>query len=60
MYEEFKENIVRREDGWYEVRMPWISWGISSETNEQASNCKSRLANVERKLSKDRIFRENV
>ena len=56
VYEDFKENIVRREDGRYEVHVPWIPGSKLSGTNEQAS--RGRLANVERKLSKDRVLKE--
>ena len=56
VYEDFKENIVRRVDGRYEVHVPWIPGSKLSGTNEQAS--RGRLANVERKLSKDPVLKE--
>ena len=56
VYEDFKENIVRREDGRDEVHVPWIPGSKLSGTNEQAS--RGRLANVERKLSKDPVLKE--
>ena len=45
---EFKESIVRREDGRYEVGFPWIPGATLPNTNETLS--RKCLANVERKL----------
>ena len=56
VYQDFKENIVKQEDGRYEVHVPWIPGRKLSGTNEQAS--RGRLANVERKLSKDCMLKE--
>ncbi len=51
VYEDFKEYIVKRDDGRYEVSVPWITESELSGNNEQAS--RARLANVERKLGKN-------
>ena len=45
---EFKDDITRREDGRYEVRVPWIPGSTLESTNEQAS--RRRLQNVNKKL----------
>ncbi|XP_015758753.1 PREDICTED: uncharacterized protein LOC107338018 [Acropora digitifera] len=45
---EFKDDIRRREDGRYEVRVPWIPGSTLVSTNEQAS--RRRLQNVNKKL----------
>ena len=45
---EFKDDITRREDGRYEVRVPWIPGNTLEGTNEQAS--RRRLQNVNNKL----------
>ena len=47
---------MKQEDGRYEVHVPWIPGRKLSGTNKQAR--RGRLANVERKLSKDRILKE--
>ena len=56
VYEDFKENIVRRNDGRYEVSVPWITVSELSGTNEQAS--RGRLPNVERKQRKKSMRRQ--
>lgn len=56
VYSDFKENITRREDGRYEVSVPWIPGKELSSTNEQPS--RQRLWNVERKLSRDPELKE--
>ena len=56
VYEDFKENIVKRDDWRYEVSVPWVTGSELSGNNEQAS--RARLANVERKLSKDPELKE--
>ena len=56
VYEDFKENIVRRNDGRYEVSVPWIIVSELSGTNEQAS--RGRIPNVERKLRKKSTRRQ--
>ena len=48
IYEDFRENIVRRDDGRYEVNVLWIPARELSGTNEQA--IRVRILNVERKL----------
>ena len=45
---EFKDDITRREDGRYEVRVPWIPGSTLESTNEQPS--RRRLQNVNKKL----------
>ena len=52
---DFKESVVRREDGRYEVGFPWIPGAILSNTNESLS--RKRLENVERKLSRNEKLR---
>ena len=43
---EFKESVVRREDGRHEVGFPWIPGAILPNTNETLS--RKRLENVKR------------
>ena len=45
---EFKDDITRREDGRFEVRVPWIPGSTLESTNKQAS--RRRLQNVNKKL----------
>ena len=45
---EFHENISRKEDGRYEVNVPWVPGAKLTKTNELQK--KSRLQNLERKL----------
>ncbi|XP_022793733.1 uncharacterized protein LOC111332625 [Stylophora pistillata] len=49
---DFKEGVVRRHDGRYEVGFPWIPGVTLTNTNEALS--RKRLENVERKLSRDK------
>ena len=49
---DFRESVTRQEDGRYEVSIPWIPGARLYGTNEQPSRI--RLANVNKKLSKDR------
>ncbi|XP_022809137.1 uncharacterized protein LOC111346107 [Stylophora pistillata] len=49
---DFKEGVVRRHDGMYEVGFPWIPGPTLTNTNEALS--RKRLKNVERKLSRDK------
>ena len=53
---EFKESVVRREDGRYEVGFPWIPGTTLPNTNETLS--RKRLENVERKLSRNEKLKE--
>ena len=53
---EFKENIVRKNDGRYEVKVPWIPGTHLSDTNEEQS--RQRLKRVERKLSESKELRD--
>ena len=53
---EFKESVVRREDGRYEVGFPWIPGTSLPNTNETLS--RKRLENVERKLSRNERLKE--
>ena len=48
VYTEFKENLVRKSDGRYEVNIPWIPGAKLEETNEEQS--RRCLQNMERKL----------
>ena len=45
---EFHENICRKEDGRYEVNVPWVPGAKLTKTNELQK--KRRLQNLERKL----------
>ena len=47
---DFSENIVRKENGRYEVSFPWIPGSKPTDTNEQQS--RKHLINVNRKLEK--------
>ena len=47
---EFKENIVRKDDGRYKITFPWISGRTPTDTNEQQS--RKWLQYVYRKLDK--------
>ena len=49
--EDFRENIVRQDDGRYEVSVPWIPGSTLVDSNEQAS--RRRLANTQRKLKQN-------
>ncbi|KAL9958493.1 hypothetical protein ACROYT_G035513 [Oculina patagonica] len=53
---DFKESVVRREDGRYEVSFPWIPGTMLLNTNEILS--RKRLENVERKLLRNGKLRE--
>ena len=48
---DFKESVVRKQDGRYEVGFPWIPGATLTNTNDALS--RKRLENVERKLSRD-------
>ena len=56
VYAEFQENIVRQEDGRYEVSVPWIPGAVLSNTNEEPS--RKRLNNVNRKLNRNQRLKE--
>ena len=45
---EFKDDVMRQEDGRYEVRVPWIPGSTLASTNEQAS--RKRLQHVDKKF----------
>ena len=53
---DFKESVVRKDDGRYEVNFPWIPGAMLLNTNETLS--RKRLQNVERKLSRNEKLRE--
>ena len=53
---EFKESVVRRDDGRYEVGFPWIPGAALPNTNETLS--RKRPENVERKLSRNEKLKE--
>ena len=53
---EFKDDIRRREDGRYEVRVPWIPGSTVESTNEQTS--RSRIQNVNKKLIQNPELKE--
>lgn len=53
---DFKESIVRREDGRYKVGFPWIPGATLPNTNETLS--RKHLENVERKLSRNEKLKE--
>ena len=48
VYTEFKENILRKHDGRYEVNIPWIPGAELAGTNEEQS--RRRLQNMNMKL----------
>ena len=48
---DFKQSVVRKQDGRHEVGFPWIPGATLTNTNEALS--RKRLENVERKLSRD-------
>ncbi len=54
---EFRENIVRDENGRYEVKVPWIPGTQLSETNEVQSRL--RLKRVEKKLELDEKLKKD-
>lgn len=56
IYSDFKENITRRENGRYEVSVPWISGSELSNTNGQPS--RKRLVGIERKLNNNPKLKE--
>ena len=56
VYSDFKENVTRRDDGRYEVSVPWILGRKLYNTNEQPS--RKRIANVERKLTENPELKE--
>ncbi len=37
VYAEFQENITRKEDGRYEVAVPWLPGAVLRSTNEEPS-----------------------
>ena len=47
---DFKESVVRKQDGRYEVGFPWIPRATLTNTNEALS--RTRLENVEKKMSR--------
>ena len=51
VYAEFQENITKKDDGRYEVAVPWLPGAVLSNTNEEPS--RKRLHNVNRKLNRD-------
>ena len=53
---EFKENVLRKPDGRYEVNVHWRSGSQLSETNETQS--RQRLLRVERKLEQNVHLRQ--
>ena len=53
---EFKDDIRRREDGRYEVRVPWIPGSTLESTNEQTS--RSRIQNANKKLIQNPELKE--
>ena len=48
---DFKESVARKPDGRHEVGSPWIPGATLTNTNEALS--RKRLANMERKLSRN-------
>ena len=56
VYVEFQENITRREDGRYEVAVPWLPGAVLSSTNEEPS--RKRLHNVNRKLKQNQQLKD--
>ena len=56
VYREFQESITTRNDGRFEVSVPWIPGAELVNSNEEPS--RKRLKNIERKLSHDKELRE--
>ena len=56
VYAEFQESITRKEDGRYEVAVPWIPGAVLSNTNEEPS--RKRLHNVNRKLKQNQQLKD--
>ena len=56
IYAEFQESITRKEDGRYEVAVPWIPGAVLSNTNEEPS--RKRLYNVNRKLKQNQQLKD--
>ncbi|CAB4033655.1 Hypothetical predicted protein, partial [Paramuricea clavata] len=56
IYAEFQESITRKEDGRYEVAVPWIPGAVLSNTNEEPS--RKRLHNVNRKLKQNQQLKD--
>ena len=56
VYREFQENIIVREDGRYEVSVPWIPGVELGKTNEEPS--RNRLRNMERKLNREPVLKD--
>ena len=53
---EFHENISRKDDGRYEVNVPWVPGANLNKTNEVQS--RKRLQNLERKLEKNESLKK--
>ena len=53
---EFHENISRKDDGRYEVNVPWVPGANLNKTNEVQS--RKRLQNLERKLTKNENLKQ--
>ena len=51
VYEDFKEQLTRDPEGWYETNLPWKANHPSLPTNEAAS--KRRLTSVVKKLTRE-------
>jgi hypothetical protein len=56
IYAEFQESITRKEDGRYEVAVPWIPGAVFSNTNEEPT--RKRLHNVNRKLKQNQQLKD--
>ena len=56
IYAEFQESITRKEDGRYEVAVPWIPGAVLSNTNEEPT--RKRLHNVNRKLKQNQQLKD--
>ena len=56
IYAEFQESTTRKEDGRYEVAVPWIPGAVLSNTNEEPS--RKRLHNVNRKLKQNQQLKD--
>ena len=55
---DFKERVVRKQDGRHEVGSPWIPGATLTNANEALS--RKRLANMERKLSRNEKLKESM
>ena len=54
VYDDFKENLVRNEAGWYETNLPWKTNDPDLPTNETGS--RRRLNNLVKRLERNGTY----